>query len=109
MDETPMRHLFRFRLSTVLILTALAAWAMACRPIFSSRHFGGNSWRRGYAWALDIDVYEIDPNGDTSGWAFELIISPAMLYPALALAAFLAWKTTRALIEYRRRQAAAAE
>lgn len=34
MDEQPKRRWFQIRLSTVLILTAIAAWGMACRPWF---------------------------------------------------------------------------
>ena len=32
MDEKPKRRWFRFRISTVLILTAILAWGMATRP-----------------------------------------------------------------------------
>ena len=32
MADQPKRRWFRFKLSTVLILTAIAAWGMACRP-----------------------------------------------------------------------------
>ncbi|MGD9647489.1 MAG: hypothetical protein AB7U73_17375 [Pirellulales bacterium] len=38
MHEQPPRRWFRFKLSTVLILTAIAAWGMACRPWGQYKH-----------------------------------------------------------------------
>jgi hypothetical protein len=46
MDETPKRRWFRFRISTVLILTAIAAWGMAIRPGVNIQydHYKGPAW-----------------------------------------------------------------
>jgi len=38
MEEKPKRRWFRFRLSTVLILTAIAAWGMALQP-WATTHY----------------------------------------------------------------------
>jgi hypothetical protein len=43
MNEQPKRHWFRFRLSTVLILTALTAWGMSMPLFYSYQTPGGFS------------------------------------------------------------------
>ncbi|MGE0536599.1 MAG: hypothetical protein AB7O68_16635 [Pirellulales bacterium] len=62
---TPMRW-FRFRLSTVLILTAIAAWWMASLPFW-----------------------------DPASYKASLRPNPLLTLPALALAMFVLWKAAR--------------
>ena len=81
MEVSAPRRRFRFRLSTVLILTAILAWAMAI-PYETWRYIDGST-------------------GDT--WT-RYYPSPGHIYPAIVLAAFLIWKFARAVIERRRRQ-----
>lgn len=81
MQIVPLLRHCRFRLSTVLILTAIAAWAMAI-PYQRWRYIDGST-------------------GDT--WT-RYYPSPGHIYPAIVLAAFLIWKFARAVIERRRRQ-----
>ena len=92
MDERPKRRWFRFRLSTVLILTAIAAWGMALRPLFVSVKPG----YKGHFVAVPAGPY------------FTAVVpNPNLKWPALALAAFLAWKAAWAVAERRRRRSAA--
>jgi hypothetical protein len=79
MQEKPRRRWFQFKLSTVLILTAIAAWGMAIPPLVVTGYSGTLTH-------LD-EVRSVNP---TLGW------------PALALAAFLAWKAAWAVVERRR-------
>jgi hypothetical protein len=107
MDEKPKtrRRWFRFRLSTVLILTAISAWGMATRP---------------YVSFYDTYESEMDFVGDFTfckahKWNAEVWtvtryrLNSRLALPALALAAFLAWKAAWAMIERRRGQSAAKE
>ena len=90
MDAKPKRRWFRFRLSTVLILTAILAWAMSCWP-----------------WLIPVYTFYIRPkigHGETT-W----VVNRPLLWPALALAAFLAWKAAWAVVEHRRHQSASPE
>jgi hypothetical protein len=80
MDDKPQRRWFRFRLSTVLILTAIVAWGMACRPYLVEREFG-------YVLTVGNTIY-------TDG-GHEL--NTALKWPALVLIAFVAWKAGRNL------------
>ncbi len=107
---------FRFRLSTVLILTAIAAWAMACWPWIVTETFQGSpsyiqlpssiqspadfdgayyQWlgrRKPIGGPLWLLTYRVD------------YLNPRVLGPIAALAAFLAWKAAWVVIERRRRQ-----
>jgi hypothetical protein len=127
MDEKPKRRWFQFRLSTVLILTAILAWAMATRPY---------CWREYTAYAVSnpapgqrtaigafvskrrskghmawIRLVQTKTRRPLHGVCVEsrLVVNPAAKWPALALFAFLTWKATWALIERRRRRSAAPE
>jgi len=122
MDEQPKRRWFRFRLSTVLILTAIVAWAMACRPSVDWGYLE-NTVEFDPTKAADLYIaLDDDPKrpGDSvvdfdnvcfgfslsgpSGWNQRWIsIAPkSLVYPAISLAAFLAWKAAWAVIERRR-------
>ena len=74
MRFSPLLRWCRFRLSTVLIPTAIAAWAMAI-PYQTWRYIDGST-------------------GDT--WT-RYYPSREHIYPAIALAAFLIWKADRAI------------
>ena len=114
MVAQPKRRWFRFRLSTVLILTAIVAAAMAAWPwvtierttITSNgshgpacygsapvlprfRYVGGETTRTSVSWHYAREHF-----------------NPELAYPALALAAFLAWKAAWAVVERRRIKAA---
>jgi hypothetical protein len=112
MDAQPKRRWFRFQLSTVLILTAIAAWGMACRPyvgLFYHHDIADRSYSAGH---IPNDL------GDEGHWVTSFMSSkattgqhglqlyvgpnPELAYPALALAAFLAWKAVGAVVERRR-------
>lgn len=91
MNEPSKRRWLRFRLSTVLILTAILAWGMATRP-----------------WYVDISRFSRVPSQTTPTHAFGVYVDgqrgpkPKLLRPATALFAFLTWKTACAVVEFRR-------
>lgn len=122
MDEQPKRRWFRCRLSTVLILTAIVAWAFACRVKFN--HGGGTYSNIGspqgigfsvttnhLPWALDhIGLQDVDNVCLSASWRdqaavheYWLTFTPkSILWSPVALIAFLAWKAAWAVIERRR-------
>jgi len=115
MVEKPDRRWFRFRLLTVLILTAIAAWGMALRPyvdwgygITTDTHYDSRIPVRLSA-GLDRpgEIDPFDPEGDDADNVYLsfIVVWPkfsriwwvslgpkAILFPASALAAFLVWK-----------------
>jgi hypothetical protein len=107
MTEQPKRRWFRFRLSTVLILTAIAAWGMACRPWYP--------WMRPtvvianeVGWEVCEPPPQLQPWQSPQYWAVRRI-NRQLLWPALALAAFLFWKAAWVVVERRRRRATTSE
>lgn len=128
MDEKPKRRWFRFRLSTVLILTAIVAWGMALRPVLDwgvndeVNAFGGK-YHAGCCVGLNEIFEDVGlPGGDEltvdNAFLYVSLLTPnlgdiwwmtiepkAALYPTLALAAFLAWKAGWAVVERRRARA----
>jgi hypothetical protein len=124
-STTLRRRWFRFKLSTVLILTAIAAWAMSCRPFFAIALV---------AWVsipADVEIVEGDtyrffgeyPSVAAERWiddckrkagadAAYLIIepetrfsmNPRLRWAAIALFAFLTWKAGWAIAAQRRRR-----
>jgi hypothetical protein len=111
MDEKPKRRWFRFRLSTVLILTAIVAWAMATRPHVILRTWKNFGLSPEYKWFVRITAATVNPNGTFDERCMEVLIPAMSLWPAIALAAFLAWKAAWALGPriVRRRPSAAPE
>lgn len=117
MDATPKRRWLRFRLSTVLMLTATAAWTMALKPWLevnyqrlnpatpeweSTMRLGKgvtNGWFVAFGASLHSD-------GIPSEYDWELTIhfgpKPGLLGPALALVVFLGGKRAYAAIARRR-------
>lgn len=111
MPLLPSRRWFQFRLSTWFVLVAILAWAMGLRP-------------RGY-----VQVYDNPKVLLHRGWwpgpehpdYFQLVLqsaqahsfrgiaigfgpNPAIVYPFLALAAFVGWKGAWAIVERRRQR-----
>ena len=114
MDEKPRRRWFRFRISTVLILTAIAAGMMACRPFVVSVNY---DLLPGYGSTpgadSDVRIVESQSLLGLSMWhqespnlMEEIGLNHRLQFPVLALAAFLAWKAAWAVIERRRRLSA---
>jgi hypothetical protein len=112
---TPPRWL-RFRLSTVLILTAIAAWAMALRPSFyvSLVHNVGAGPPN---WQFALGTHSPNSDGLWVAWfggakgtpspgrvaaLVQIGPQPALQWPVLALAAFIAWKAGWAIVARRR-------
>jgi hypothetical protein len=122
MDEKPKRRWFRFRLSTVLILTAILAWGMASRPNVNWGHGGGGpdpmfvKYAAHFSvtlnelpWAMDphyqVDNFSLGFTVNRPGsydWWWMTIAPKALLYPVVTLLLFLAWKAAWAVIERRR-------
>lgn len=111
MPEAPpaRRRWLQFRLSTLLILTAIVAWGMSCWPFVAPngeyRQFtehGLIGWGEArplfglrLGWRRSAD----DPTKEE-----ELGINPRIQLPALALAAFVEWKIAMAVAGYRARK-----
>jgi len=131
MDEQPQKRWFRFRLSTVLILTAIAASVTACWPFYYVefvpvhkpgpvgewfvpvgvlqtkrvpahlsllRSLMGNTRLIRPSWQYSPEYW--DSNYQATGPHF----NRDLLWPAVALVAFLAWKAAWAVVDRRRRR-----
>jgi len=109
MAHQPKRRWFRFRLSTVLILTAIVAWAMACRPTFRLQHFGPAAVTATTKWEFAVQAGRLGPNGELSLWTLRVFVPEEMQWPAIAMGAFLSWKAALAVLIRRRRRSAATE
>jgi hypothetical protein len=123
MDENPYRApeedltppSMPLRLSTVLILTAILAWGMACDPILVTRQT--IRWRDAKDGQFDRLLFSRQIREDPSrpGVHTDIVdetwisINKSLAWPALALVAFLAWKAVWAVAERRRRQPTASE
>ncbi|MGE0536594.1 MAG: hypothetical protein AB7O68_16610 [Pirellulales bacterium] len=131
MVEQPPRRWLRFRLSTVLILTAIAAWAMACRPWGQYKHDALSipALTKTIHFEVRWDIPNVSSErpfptpSNNIGFAlsasfasaapvhfFSLVIGPRLVvWPALALLSFLTWKAAWTVVERRRRQPVAPE
>jgi hypothetical protein len=95
MDAHPKRRRFRFRLSTVLILTAITAWGMTIPRCV--RH--GAPYFVHYLAAAPPPPGAVDRKpGQTAFLIYDLKLNPAVLRPALTLAVFLDWKAVWAIL-----------
>lgn len=96
MDVKPTRRWFRFRLSTVLILTAIVAWGMAAGP-----------------WMYTEEIHAHgSPSGMIQDSDYIMLIdkfNPDAMFPVAALAFFLTLKIAGAMVDYRRHKSAAKE
>jgi hypothetical protein len=113
MRLSPPRRWLQFRLSTWFVLVAILALAMARWPYFDE--FGAlveliNATVRSSTGGVD-PPYHIPYWGlGQFLWFWKLKLSVEQLkWPALALAAFLAWKAAWAVVERRRRKSGAPE
>ena len=88
MTDTPNRRWFKFRLSTVLVLLAILCWILATRPFFIVTDID-----------YDSGVFVPELGRTTSGFTsvYEVSFNPRLVWAAVALAAFLAWKGARAV------------
>jgi hypothetical protein len=105
MTQKPKRRWFRFRLSTVLILTAILAWAMACRP------YRTTLWRQivlpnGVPEPVGWNYSNSGPPGTTEYHIPELGLNPKLRWPALALLVFAEWKVAMTVAAVRERRRA---
>jgi len=123
-DERLRRRWSRIGLPTILILAAITVWGMTTRPNIGIHYFEDKSYRFSAGYVPDNDkpyiemqLYSFITRVDHRSTprphdrSFSICISPssALAWPALALAAFLAWKTAWAVVEHRRRQNATPE
>ena len=111
MDEKPRRRWFRFRLSTVLILTAIVAGGMACRPFVVLRwdRVKYQDWVRAARsmgpaeskWRIGMGP------GDTASkpytyWIVSAVPNPRLAYVALVIVASLLLKLSLRFIVVQR-------
>lgn len=98
----PKFRWFQWRLSTWLVLVAIAAWAMATRPVVHLEHGANGNEDR---FALQIFAGFLAPtstSGIKAGWCLTVDIPKQSVWPVLALLAFLAWKLAWRVAERRR-------
>lgn len=111
MHFLPPRRWFQFRLSTWFILVVILGWAMACQPWIVHARFGVAP--RGFASSTPKLVTFLNVKyvrRFTTPYLYdEFGLNRKLGGPALAVAAFLAWKAAWAVVERRRRQSAAPE
>lgn len=110
--DPPPRRWYQFRLSTILVLVAIAAWVMACRPLWID---GMDSWRQithaEYMQRLEVSLDArrlpewrrppttiVAMTGPPSFYIEEPGPNPKLKWPILALAAFLTWKLSWAIV-----------
>jgi len=108
----------RFKLSTILVLVAILAWAMSIRPRWID---GMESWRQithaEYMQRLEVSLnarrlpeWQRPPRpimamtGPPSFYIEEPGPNPKLKWPLLALAAFLTWKWAWAIVARRKRR-----
>lgn len=90
MDEKPKRR-FQFKLSTVLILTAIAACAMACWP---------------WWYEVELPPPELSEESKAAGWRISIYavqttteVNPRLAWPCFAFGIFCLWKGARDVVE----------
>ena len=85
MPILPPRRWLQFQLSTWFVLVTILAWALSIWPWFVTSHTSHVVYKTNG----DPDYLSIDED--------LLLPSPAYIYPALALAAFVGWKAALAI------------
>lgn len=106
------RHWFRFRLSTVLIVTAIMAWAMATpRTLTIDAGRSDQLERLSVCVVLGQLFVEEPPGSPIPCRSFLVVLNPVVIWPTLTLATFLAWKAAWAIVPQmvRRREPVAPE
>lgn len=115
MDEKPPYRIPRFKLSTILVLTAIVAWAMSMRPRmgygaismwhpFPRAGFGGDFYLEP-AWDAGITLrfFHIEGANSLQAYGRYVVFGPnRLLWPTLLLIIFLAGKWAWSHIERRR-------
>jgi hypothetical protein len=111
-DRAPLRRWFQFRLSTWFVLVAILAWAMWLRPWAYLQVYDNPTVLLnlgGWPGSDHPDYFQISLQSaharSMRGIALGIGPNPAILYPALALAAFIGWKTAWPIVERRRKRA----
>jgi hypothetical protein len=99
LNESKNRRWFHVKPSTALILVAIAAWGMTYWPILTI-HAGFPSPKT---------AEYFNPYDEFIGDSWAVRFNTRIFWPALALAAFFTWKAAWAVVERRRRRAAAPE
>ncbi|MBX9791239.1 MAG: hypothetical protein K2Y37_20145 [Pirellulales bacterium] len=108
MVERPKRRWFRFRLSTVLILTAIAAWGMACRPTLSVEYSSSTAGKAHIIGRLMPHARELwwvhcalisGPFMDYDAIDIQVGPNPELKWPVIAFFSFLVWKAAWAVVE----------
>jgi hypothetical protein len=118
MTEPHKRRWFQFGLSTVLILTAIAAWAMAIKPfivaktelLFTPRGesprvistFAGYYGDPGSDEWLQAGAKISQPSQGNYTLASYNLPNPRLIRPGLALVGFVAWKVGWAIVLWRK-------
>jgi hypothetical protein len=119
----PPRRWFQFRLSTWFVLVAILGWAMTCWPILvrERRVVSAAEWNAASGkmpkenLEREVKYHELlaaRRQNHPVTWHYFVVESrpnARLLYPALALAAFLVWKAAWAMVARRRRRSAAPE
>src|SRR5579871_457830 len=109
MIDSPCRW-FRFRLSTIFVLVAIAAWLMACQPFYRfdecSYYLNGAEYEAKFRPFEEITILisqfelgHITP--DTSTEVYSISFNRDLCWPILALFAFIAWKGAWAIVARR--------
>jgi len=122
MDEQPRitRRWYQFKLSTILLLVGILAWAMALRPwmTYDFQSYSPVADNPGagidFSWYAEGGAYRYE---GFYVWAWTIHRSPRSLdglhliagpnevaWPALALIAFLTWKLGWAVVARRKRR-----
>jgi len=111
MADNPPRRWYQFRLSTILVLVAITAWGMACWPSSYveakfDKYPGRSVWSAWFQGGVSAEGAQLqaDMVFGTKYVQATVFISPAMVWPAVALAAFLTWKLACAIAARRRRR-----
>jgi len=96
----PKKRWFCFHLSTWFVLVAMLCWAMAYRPYLADRPIDAATYPIA-AWIQPTPDNVADLGFDWVDYA-PIGLNPALLEPALALAAFFAWKALFVAVDRRR-------
>jgi len=117
MSENPRRW-YQFRLSTILVLVAILAWAMACRPYWTADTLRRSTPEEHLAWHAQQSpgqiarvrqkLSQMGRLGPTDKFRVYFSVrggvNPRLAWPITALAVFLTWKWIAAKWKRRREQ-----